>query len=83
MFSGCDLPRLQSTDASAANHTDNPFVIAIQGPRKEVGYVLCHQPKSFDWQVRGGGKHPWGNVPAPVLQAALEKLDAICGVCGD
>ena len=23
---------------------DNPLVIAIQRPRKEVGYVLCHQP---------------------------------------
>ena len=62
-------------------NADNPFVIAIQGPRTEVAYVLCHQPKSFDWQVRGGGKHPWGKVPAPLLRAALEKLDAICGVC--
>ena len=62
-------------------NADNPFVVAIQGPRRQVGYVLCHQPKSFDWQVRGGGKHPWGKVPAPVLHAALEKLDAICGIC--
>lgn len=67
----------------AAFNADNPFVIAIQGPGHEIGYVLCHQPKSFDWQVRGGGKHPWIKVPLPVLRAALEKLDAICGVCRD
>jgi mRNA interferase MazF len=30
-------------------NSDSPFAIAIQGPKKEIGFVLCHQPKSFDW----------------------------------
>lgn len=62
-------------------NADNPFAVAVKGPKGEVGYVLCHQPKSFDWRLRGGGRHPWGRVPANILRAALEKLDAICGVC--
>jgi mRNA interferase MazF len=62
-------------------NADNPFAVAVLGPKGEVGYVLCHQPKSFDWRMRGGGKHPWGRAPANILRAALEKLDAICGVC--
>jgi mRNA interferase MazF len=43
--------------------------------------VLCHQPKSFDWAVRGAGKHPWGAAPKHVLREALDRLDAICGIC--
>jgi mRNA interferase MazF len=62
-------------------NSDSPFAVAIQGPKKAIGYVLCHQPKSFDWAIRGVGKHPWGAVPAPVLREALDRLDAICGVC--
>ena len=62
-------------------NADNPFAVAIVGPAKEVGYILCHQPKSFDWQLRGGGKHPWGAAPKRILREALDRLDAICGIC--
>ena len=62
-------------------NADNPFAVVIVGPGKEVGYILCHQPKSFDWQLRGGGKHPWGFAPKRILREALDKLDAICGIC--
>jgi mRNA interferase MazF len=65
----------------AAYNADNAFAVAIQGPRSEISYILCHQPKSFDWRMRGGGKHPWGSAPPKIMKAALEKLDAICGVC--
>jgi mRNA interferase MazF len=64
----------------AAFNADNPFAVAVQGAKKEVGYILCHQPKSFDWGVRGGGKHPWGEAPAKVLREALNRLDTICGI---
>ena len=62
-------------------NADNPFALAIQGVKGEVSYVLCHQPKSFDLRVRGGGNHPWAKAPAHVMKAALEKLDAICYIC--
>ena len=48
--------------ATAAYNADNPFALAV-GPasgRKAglTSYVLCHQPKSFDWRMRGGKPHP-------------------------
>ena len=59
----------------------NPFAIAIQGAKQEVGYILCHQPKSFDWEARGAGLHPWRSVPHNILDEALGRLDEICGIC--
>ena len=62
-------------------NSDNPFAVAVQGPKNEIGYILCHQPKSFDWHARGGGPHPWGAVPTNVMREALNRLDAICSIC--
>ena len=62
-------------------NSDNPFAVAVQGPKREVGYVLCHQPKSFDWTARGGGQHPWKVAPKNVLIEAMARLGAICGIC--
>lgn len=47
---------------TAAYNADNPFAVAV-GPakgrkRNATSYVLCHQPKSFDWRMRGGKPHP-------------------------
>ena len=65
----------------AAFNADNPFAVAVQGPKGEIGYVLAHQPKSFDWVERGASTHPWGGGHANVLKAVLSKIDAICGIC--
>ena len=65
----------------AAFNADNPFALAVKGPKSEVGYVLAFQPKSFDWRMRRAKPHPWGSGHNKVLAAALKKLDAICGVC--
>ncbi|MDM0111411.1 type II toxin-antitoxin system PemK/MazF family toxin [Variovorax sp. J22R133] len=65
----------------AEYNADNPFALAVKGPKGEVGYVLAFQPKSFDWKERGGRPHPWGAGHTKVLGAALKKLDAICGIC--
>ena len=65
----------------AAFNADNPFAVAVQGPKNEIGYVLAFQPKSFDWAERGAMRHPWGSGHSNVLESVLEKLDAICGIC--
>lgn len=65
----------------AAFNADNPFAVAVQGPKKEVGYVLAFQPKSFDWVERGAMQHPWGGGHGKVLEEVLGKLDSICGIC--
>jgi mRNA interferase MazF len=47
---------------TAEYNADNPFAIAIgqaKGQKKEgkISYVLCHQPKSFDWRARNARPH--------------------------
>ena len=46
---------------SAEYNVDNPFAVAV-GPAAgtkadQISYVLCHQPKSFNWRVRGASIH--------------------------
>lgn len=51
---------------TAAYNADNPFAVkaGVASGRKTgaVSYVLCHQPKSFDWRVRHGRPHPMKRV---------------------
>jgi mRNA interferase MazF len=46
---------------TAAYNATNPFAVAAgpAGGRKagKQGYVLCHQPKSFDWRLRRARPH--------------------------
>ena len=47
---------------TAEYNADNPFAVPT-GPvrrsgRAKTSYVLCHQPKSFDWRARGATPHP-------------------------
>lgn len=47
---------------TAEYNADNPFAVAVgraAGKKNDkISYVLCHQPKSFDWRVRGASSHP-------------------------
>jgi len=47
---------------TAAYNADNPFAVAVGNARgkkqDKTSYVLCHQPKSFDWRSRNGAPHP-------------------------
>ena len=61
---------------TAAYNADNPFAIAVgvAGGKKagQTSYVLCHQPKSFDWRHRDASPHPMGSMPAaPFAQACV------------
>ena len=52
---------------TADYNADNPFAVAVgaatgRKPAK-VSYVLCHQPKSFDWRVRTAKAHPMKRLP--------------------
>jgi mRNA interferase MazF len=63
---------------TAGYNADNPFAIATgeAGSGKNKGktsYVLCHQPKSFDWRVRKAAPHP-------SRQLALEHFREVCVV---
>lgn len=54
---------------TAEYNADNPFAVNVGSatgkPKGKMSYVLCHQPKSFDWRVRHAAPHP-----AKVLDAA-------------
>ncbi len=47
---------------TADHNVDNPFAVSIgQAKGRSAGktsYVLCHQPKSFDWRMRAASPHP-------------------------
>jgi mRNA interferase MazF len=62
-------------------HADNPFAIAVTGAKGEVGYVLAHEPKSFDWRQRNARPHPWGTGHAKLLSSALKRFDTVFAVC--
>ena len=52
---------------TAEYNSDNPFAVAVgsvKGGRiGKISYVLCHQPKSFDWRVRKAAPHPLKRLP--------------------
>lgn len=47
---------------TAEYNADNPFAVIagrVGGAKSgKTSYVLCHQPKSFDWRVRDAAPHP-------------------------
>lgn len=65
---------------SASNET-NPFAIKYVGPKNEIGYVLTHQPKSFDWRERSARPHPWKQVAPALFQEACDELNSIISIC--
>lgn len=66
---------------TAAYNADNPFAVAAgkASGRKagKTSYVLCHQPKSFDWRLRGAKAHPLGILQDAVFQQVCERLNQI------
>jgi mRNA interferase MazF len=66
---------------TAPCNATNPFAVAL-GPAAgaksaRAGYLLCHQPKSFDWRVRGARPHPMRRVADEPFAAACERLNQI------
>ncbi len=66
---------------TAAYNADNPFAVVagVAGGRKtsKISYVLVHQPKSFDWRLRGAKAHPMkrlGDAPFAQVLARLNKI---------
>lgn len=62
-------------------HADNPFAIAAPGSKGQIGYLLTHQPKSFDWRERNARQHPLGTGHTKLLANALKRFDIVFGIC--
>jgi mRNA interferase MazF len=62
---------------TAAYNADNPFAVAAgtaSGTKAgKTSYVLCHQPKSFDWRARQASPHP-------MKQLNSAAFAEVCGV---
>lgn len=66
---------------TAEYNADNPFAVVAGKARKRgaesVSYVLCHQPKSFDWRARRGRSHPRGRLDDKVVAEVCARLNQI------
>lgn len=66
---------------TAAYNADNPFAVlaGTAGERKAgaPSYVLCHQPKSFDWRVRSARRHPMRRLGNDAFAEVLVVLNQI------
>lgn len=67
---------------TAEYNADNPFAVAAgvakgRGKAGKTSYVLCHQPKSFDWRMRGAKAHPMGALPDALFADVCERLNQI------
>jgi len=58
----------------------NPFAIKYTGPKGDVGFVLTHQPKSFDWRQCEARPHHWKQVSTSVFEEACEGLNSIISI---
>lgn len=43
----------------------------------QTSYVLCHQPKSFDWRLRRAKAHPLGALSDSLFAQVCERLNQI------
>lgn len=63
---------------SAEYNADNPFAVAVgKTPKCKTSYVLCHQPKSFDWRLRGAKPHPLGALKVSLFNQVCSRLNQI------
>ncbi len=69
---------------TAAYNVDNPFAFAVGtvSGRKagQASYVLCHQPKSFDWRLRKAKAHPLKSLSDVLFAQVCERLNQIIQV---
>ena len=74
---------------TAAYNADNPFAVVVGQVKKpkvgqtrtgQTSYVLCHQPKSFDWRLRSARPHPIGTLSDSLFAQVCECLNQIIRV---
>ena len=69
---------------TAAYNATNPFALAVgaAGGRgvSKTSYVLCHQPKSFDWRARSAKPHAKGKLADAAFAKACAVLNQIISI---
>ena len=66
---------------TAEYNADNPFAVTVgqaKGKKAEkTSYVLCHQPKSFDWRLRNAKPHQLGKLSDALFNQVCQRLNQI------
>ena len=62
---------------TANYNSDNPFAVPVGKAKGKASYVLCHQPKSFDWRVRRASPHPLGKIETRYFKEVRQILEQI------
>ena len=66
---------------TAAYNASNPFAVMVGktsgNASNKKSYVLCHQPKSFDWRVRNAKPHALGQLHEVYFMQVRELLNQI------
>lgn len=66
---------------TAAYNADNPFAIVAgiaRGAKAgKTSYVLCHQPKSFDWRACQASAHPMKRLDSAIFAEVCGVLNQI------
>lgn len=66
---------------TAEYNADNPFAVAVgEASGRKAGktsYVLCHQPKSFDWRLRAASRHPMKRLSDVLFVQVCARLNQI------
>ena len=68
--------------STAPFNSTNPFAVDNSKNAKEPSYIICNQPKSLDWRMRGAKPHPSGRVRESVFQLACAELNDIVQLVG-
>ncbi len=67
---------------TADYNADNPFAVAVGETNGKTSYVLCHQPKSFDWRVRNAKPHPLHKMDKECFAKVCQILEQIIQLKG-
>lgn len=66
---------------TAEDNADNPFAVAVGAAKgrkaDKTSYVLCHQPKSFDWRVRSAAPHTLKRLTDACFAEVCTRLNQI------
>lgn len=63
---------------TAEYNADNPFAVAAGTAKSgKTSYVLCHQPKSFDWRAREASLHPLKQLDSATFAQVCSLLNQI------
>ena len=66
--------------SAAALNATNPFAIDNSKAAGESSYIICNQPKSFDWLNHGARPHSWGKAKDAIFKQACAELNDIIGL---